>query len=121
MRAPELAPADINALIQEYCNGSLLHPAQVRAEWARRYGDELSLYSAAGCETCNGTGYYGHIGLFQLMRGGTAMRPLIRQQPSGRELTLAAMREGMRTLKQDGIEKALAGICDLAEVRAATA
>ena len=49
------------------------------------------------------------------------MRPLIRQRWPAHELTSAAVRQGMRTIKQDGIEKALAGVCDLLEVRAALA
>jgi type II secretory ATPase GspE/PulE/Tfp pilus assembly ATPase PilB-like protein len=116
-----LTHAELNALVHEYCEGTTLDAGQVRAEWSGRFGNELRIYGAHGCEACGGTGYRGRIGLFELLCGGTAMRPLIRQRWPAHELTSAAVRQGMRTIKQDGIEKALAGVCDLLEVRAALA
>jgi type II secretory ATPase GspE/PulE/Tfp pilus assembly ATPase PilB-like protein len=61
------------------------------------------------------------MGLQELLLGGSGLRPLILQRRPVSELAAAAARDGMRTLRQDGIEKALAGDCDLREVRAATA
>jgi type II secretory ATPase GspE/PulE/Tfp pilus assembly ATPase PilB-like protein len=113
-------PAEIEALLQEYCEGTRLHAPEVGAEWIQRFGDALLLYEANGCELCVGTGYRGRIGLHELLLGGSGLRPLIRKRQPVRELAAAAIRDGMRTLKQDGIEKALAGDCDLREVRAAT-
>jgi len=115
-----LTPAEIEALLQEYCEGTPLHRQQIAAEWAQRFGDVLVLFEAAGCELCGGTGYRGRIGLHELLLGGAGLRPLILQRRPVAELAAAAISDGMRTLKQDGIEKALAGDCDLREVRAAT-
>jgi type II secretory ATPase GspE/PulE/Tfp pilus assembly ATPase PilB-like protein len=115
-----LTSSDIDALVDEYCHDTSLAPAQVRAEWAARFGHELLLFTAPGCEACGGTGHDGHIGLFELLPASPTMRRLIRQRRPLDELGAAAMQRGMRTLRQDGIEKALAGHCDLAEVRATT-
>jgi type II secretory ATPase GspE/PulE/Tfp pilus assembly ATPase PilB-like protein len=115
-----LTPGEIDALLHEYCEGTPLQAPQVGAEWAQRYGDALVLFEVAGCELCGGTGYRGRIGLQELLLGGSGLRPLILQRRSAAELAAAAISDGMRTLKQDGIEKALAGDCDLREVRAAT-
>jgi type II secretory ATPase GspE/PulE/Tfp pilus assembly ATPase PilB-like protein len=115
-----MSESEVGALVEEYCDGTSLAPDQVRAEWASRYGNELSLYAAPGCASCGGTGYDGHIGLFELLPAAPAIRRLIRQRRPLEELTAAAMQRGMRTLRQDGLEKALGGHCDLAEVRAAT-
>lgn len=115
-----LEPAETDVLVHEYCDGTLLQPSRIRAEWTERYGSAPLVYGAQGCELCSGTGYRGRIGLFELMRASAAMRPLLLQRRPADELVAAAMQNGMRTLKQDGIEKALAGFCDLREVRAAT-
>ena len=115
-----LTSSEVDTLLDEYCHATPLAPSQVRAEWAARYGNHLSLHSASGCEACGGTGYDGHIGVFEVLPAAPAIRRLIRQRRPLDELVAAAMQRGMRTLRQDGLEKALAGYCDLAEVRAAT-
>ena len=60
------------------------------------------------------------MGLFEFLPASPLVRRLIRQRRPIEELAAGAMREGMRTLKQDGIEKALAGASDLLEIRAPT-
>jgi type II secretory ATPase GspE/PulE/Tfp pilus assembly ATPase PilB-like protein len=111
---------ETRALSEEYCDGTPLDPSGIRAEWSKRYGESALLYSAPGCEACGGSGYGGHVGLFELLPATPRVRQLIRQRRSMDELAAAAMQEGMRTVKQDGIEKALAGTSDLLEIRAAT-
>jgi type II secretory ATPase GspE/PulE/Tfp pilus assembly ATPase PilB-like protein len=118
--ARSLTGSEVDTLIDEYCHGTSLAAAQVRADWAARYGSHPSLHSAAGCKACGGTGYDGHIGVFEVLPAAPAIRRLIRQRRPVDELAAAAMQRGMRTLRQDGLEKALGGYCDLAEVRAAT-
>jgi type II secretory ATPase GspE/PulE/Tfp pilus assembly ATPase PilB-like protein len=54
------------------------------------------------------------------MSSSTEIRLLVQHRARPRELQAAAIAEGMRTLRQDGIEKVLAGITTLAEVRATT-
>jgi type II secretory ATPase GspE/PulE/Tfp pilus assembly ATPase PilB-like protein len=115
-----LTGSELDMLLDEYRHATPLAPAQVRADWAARYGSHPSLYSAAGCETCAGTGYDGHIAIFEILSGSPEIRRLIRQRRPVEEVAAAAMQRGMRTLRQDGLEKALAGYCDIAEVRAAT-
>ena len=115
-----LTADEIDALLEEYCDGTPLETSVVRAEWNARFGNVLEIYGATGCEACGHTAYRGRIGLYELMSGGAAMRPLLLQRRPVDELVAAAMRNGMRTLKQDGIEKALAGHCDMNEVHAAT-
>lgn len=115
-----LTPAETEALLDEYCAGTSLQTFEVRAQWTEQFSAELKIHGASGCEVCGGTGYHGRIGLYELMPGGAAMRALLLQRRPSEELVAAAMRDGMRTLKQDGIEKALAGQCNMNEVHAAT-
>jgi type II secretory ATPase GspE/PulE/Tfp pilus assembly ATPase PilB-like protein len=115
-----LTPSELDGLIQEYCDGTQVKASQVRSEWTQRYGSTIAIYGGQGCELCAGTGYSGHIGFYELMSVGPAVRTLMLQKRGAAELAAAAMQSGMRTLKQDGIEKALAGYCDMREVRAST-
>ena len=116
----ELTAEQTAALLEEYCRGTPLRMDEVGADWTQRYGAVLKIHGAAGCDVCGNTGYRGRIGLFELMPGGAAMRaPLLQRRPAD-ELVGAAVQIGMRTLRQDGIEKALAGYCDMNEVHAAT-
>lgn len=113
-----LTPAEVDALLAEYCQGTQLDMSLVRSEWTARYG-ELTEHRAQGCDACGGTGYMGRIGVYELLLGGPAIRPaVVGRRPVG-ELALVAARAGQRTMKQDGIEKVLGGHCDMRDIRAA--
>ena len=88
--------------------------------WKTNYGEggRLRLYQARGCADCMGTGYKGRIGIFELMPASTAIKRLIINRAPATELFEAALAEGMRTLKQDGIVKVLTGATELARVLA---
>jgi len=77
--------------------------------------DELNLYRAAGCPECDGTGYRGRIGLFEVLPMTDEIAVLVGQ--STREIEAAARAAGMFTLREDGIRLAIAGITTLDEVR----
>ena len=112
-------PVEIEALAEEYCYDSHLKPADILVEWDRRFGTQTYTYEAKGCDACRKTGYRGRIGLFELLTVDTEMRTMILRRASAAELRAYAIASGMRTLKQDGIEKCLIGDTDLHEVRAA--
>jgi len=93
---------------------------QVRADWQERFAESgvVQTYHSPGCEHCNQTGYHGRAGIHELMSISRELRRLIQTGARAEELQRQAMIEGMRTLRQDGIEKVLAGITSLEEVRA---
>jgi type II secretory ATPase GspE/PulE/Tfp pilus assembly ATPase PilB-like protein len=111
------------ALAEEYCAGTHLEPAPLVQEWRRTFGagEGLSLGVANGCPECGGTGFRGRIGLHELLVASPAVRHLVRTRVAGTEIQALAMREGMRTLKQDGIEKVLQGQTTMEQVRAVCA
>lgn len=91
------------------------------AEWVSMFADErgqITLYEAAGCEKCSGTGYRGRVALHELLIGTDNVKKAIQEHARVAELFAVALEEGMRTLKQDGIEKILSGITDIHQVRA---
>lgn len=91
------------------------------AEWKREFASKegkFTLYRPKGCETCSGTGYKGRVGLHELLVGSDLVKKRIQEHARVAELLAVALDEGMRTLKQDGIEKVLQGVTDLHQVRA---
>ncbi len=90
-------------------------------EWVGLFGDDkgqITLYEKVGCEKCTGTGYRGRVGLHELLIGSDSVKKAIQGHARVAELFALALEEGMRTLKQDGIEKVLGGITDIHQVRA---
>ena len=81
------------------------------------YDSDLTLHKAAGCENCSGTGYRGRMGIHELMEGTSQIKLMIKRQGSTEQIFEQAMKEGMSTLKQDGIMKVFQGQTDMAEVR----
>ena len=68
-----------------------------------------SLYTAKGCDVCGNTGYKGRVGLHELLIGTDRIKKNIQEHARVAQMFATALEDGMRTLKQDGIEKVLAG------------
>ncbi len=81
------------------------------------YDHDLTMPKAVGCESCSGTGYRGRLGIHELMEGSPKIKLMIKKQANTEQIFNLAMKEGMATLKQDGIQKVFQGITDIAEVR----
>ena len=95
-------------------------PASLRADWVRRFGagGRLTRYHSPGCKACDGSGHQGRVGFHELLTVSRDLRRLVQRGARADELQDQALREGMRTLRQDGIEKVLQGLTSLDEVRA---
>jgi len=79
------------------------------------------LYKPAGCEQCNGTGYRGRSGIYELMLIDDEIRQLIlKNVDSGTIKKSAVGSKGMRTLMDDGAQKVLRGVTSIAEVLSVT-
>ncbi|HXG91811.1 MAG TPA: type IV-A pilus assembly ATPase PilB [Blastocatellia bacterium] len=77
---------------------------------------DLKTYKGAGCAACNGTGYKGRVGLYEVMEITDELRELILVGASGLELRRKAIEEGMLTLRQSGLEKIRQGMTTIEEV-----
>jgi len=82
-----------------------------------QYNHKVKLHRAAGCEKCSGSGYRGRLGIHELIEGTPEIKLLIKKQANSQDLAKQAIKQGMTTLKQDGIHKVLKGITDIREVR----
>jgi type II secretory ATPase GspE/PulE/Tfp pilus assembly ATPase PilB-like protein len=92
------------------------------ADWIERFGKDgvLMHHDSPGCDRCGGTGFRGRAGIHELMLVGKEIKHLIQTGTRAEQIQVVAMREGMRTLRQDGIEKVLLGVTNIAEVRASS-
>ena len=84
----------------------------------KKYDDGFVLYRGKGCANCNNTGYRGRAGIHELLIATEEMKRLIQTKARVAEMQPAAKSEGMTTLVQDGILKALAGLTDFRQVKA---
>jgi type II secretory ATPase GspE/PulE/Tfp pilus assembly ATPase PilB-like protein len=119
-------PAFVEELLHDYCHvfeGVEAAPSKddVRADWQQRFAGEdgrLVRYRAAGCEACGRTGVRGRLGIHEMMTVSRGMREKIQTGARSDALLRHALGEGLRTLRQDGIEKVWQGLTSIEEVRA---
>jgi type II secretory ATPase GspE/PulE/Tfp pilus assembly ATPase PilB-like protein len=81
------------------------------------YSPGLKLYRPRGCDMCSGTGYKGRLGIHELMEGTAEIKSRIKKQANSEVLFEQGVKDGMTTLKQDGILKIFQGLTDISEVR----
>jgi type IV pilus assembly protein PilB len=77
-------------------------------------------FDAVGCSRCGGTGYRGRIGVYEVMSVSEHIRALILEKASVDVMVTVAMREGMRRLRDDGLDKVREGLTSIAEVERMT-
>ncbi|MBH0207831.1 MAG: type II/IV secretion system protein [Nitrospira sp.] len=82
------------------------------------YSEDMRLYRGKGCEVCNQTGFKGRVGLHELLVGTEEIKCRIQSRARTTEILSVAMRDGMVTLLQDGIQKVLKGLTTYRQVRA---
>ena len=74
----------------------------------------------AGCVSCHGTGYRGRIGIFEIFLVNDEIRALVSGRASASRLRQEARKHGLRTMREDGVRKVLAGHTTIAEVTGVT-
>ncbi len=115
---------DIGELLTDYMYAFGAEAPQTRddvlAEWTQRHSRDgrLMMHHSPGCKVCDNSGFKGRAGLHELMVISREMRRLVQTGARAEALQQTALREGMRTLRHDGIQKVLAGITSIEEVRA---
>jgi len=77
----------------------------------------LKMFTPVGCEKCNMLGYKGRIGIFEAIKTDEAIEKIIPENPSEREIKKVAAKQGILSMRQDGIVKIINGITSIEEVR----
>ena len=120
-RAAYAAPqSELEELAREYCVSSRDEPGRILEAWRERHrgaGGAVMLNAAKGCEQCNGSGYAGRLGVYELLVADASVKRLVQSRAPVAEVVATAQAGGMRMLKQDGIDKILQGHTDIHQVR----
>lgn len=119
-----------NLAIQYFANVRHFEESDVldqMEKWRAQFGKPdskgvktLHTYVRHGCSACEGRGFKGRIGIYELLLNSEDIKHHIRQRNSAGDILLTALHSGMKTLRQDGIEKVLLGLTDVSEVIAAS-
>jgi general secretion pathway protein E len=97
-------------------------PALVEQLSLRRFVPEgpLMLAAAGGCAACERTGYHGRTVIAEVLVLSDSVRRAVLERADGKTLERIATHEGMRTMKDDGLRKALHGVTTIEEVTRVT-
>jgi general secretion pathway protein E len=126
---PYLLTSSITAILAQrlirricpFCR-EVYEPTEFEQELLKGYLKQGSgtVYKGKGCDECLNTGYIGRVGLFELLILDTKIRHMVQEKKSSEEIKIEAVKDGMLTLRDEGIQKALAGLTTLAEVMRVT-
>jgi type IV pilus assembly protein PilB len=86
------------------------------AEHGFHAGAAISAYEAVGCRRCSGTGYKGRVGLYETMPITDEIRSLVLERASAADVAELAVAQGMRRLRDDGLDKVKQGATTIEEV-----
>jgi len=82
-----------------------------------KYTSGLTFYRPSNCEACNGTGYKGRVGIYELMESTVEIKRMIKQHVDTENLFEQAKKDGMTTILQEGVMKVFQGLTDINEIR----
>jgi type IV pilus assembly protein PilB len=98
------------------CKQRAIVPADVLRESGYKVLVDLEAYEPVGCRRCSGTGYRGRLGIYEVMTLSSDIRRMALERRSSDEIREVAVREGMRRLREDGLEKVRQGLTSVAEI-----
>ncbi|HEX9174416.1 MAG TPA: ATPase, T2SS/T4P/T4SS family, partial [Telluria sp.] len=120
-RKPHLATKDELAMLaHEYCFETDLSQTEILLLWSTQYAREdgqIVLFSALGCSQCDQKGYKGRLGLHELLINTSAIKKMIHSSANVNEIASVAISLGMRTMRQDGIDKIFQGLTDWQQIK----
>jgi len=118
-----LSPGRFAEAVQEYVQDSPLTQAEGAQRLLAAAGvtepDQLREKTALGCARCEGKGYKGRTGIYEILENNPALRLLIQRNARPAEIYAEAIRSGMHSLRHDALEKWLQGLIDLPQARLA--
>jgi type IV pilus assembly protein PilB len=101
----------------EHCKRPQQVPESVLEEYGLRGAEP---YEPVGCSRCSGSGYRGRVGLYEVMTVSERIRTLILEHASVDDMVAVALEEGMKRLRDDGMQKVRDGLTSIAEVERMT-
>jgi general secretion pathway protein E len=98
------------------CKEELKPDPKLAAEVGIKSEKGIRFFKGKGCATCKQTGYKGRVGIFELLVINEEVRNLVTAKASSDQIKALAQKQGMKLLREDGIEKVLSGLTTLEEV-----
>jgi type IV pilus assembly protein PilB len=102
------------------CKRRTIIPAHVLRDHGFAAQFDIEAYEPVGCVRCGGMGYRGRLGLFEVMTISEEIRTLALQRAPADQIAAVAVREGMRRLREDGLDKVKSGLTSMAEIARVT-
>ena len=99
-----------------HCKQRAIISAEVLRENGYKALVDLEAYEPVGCRRCGGSGYRGRTGIYEVMSVTPEIRALALERRSAEEIREMAMRQGMRRLRDDGLDKVRQGRTSIAEI-----
>jgi type IV pilus assembly protein PilB len=98
------------------CKQRTIVPAEILRENGYKALVDLEAYEPSGCRRCNGSGYRGRLGIYEVMTVSSDIRRMTLERRPSEEILDVAISEGMRRLRDDGLEKVRQGLTSIAEI-----
>jgi type II secretory ATPase GspE/PulE/Tfp pilus assembly ATPase PilB-like protein len=102
------------------CKEAYEPPKELLSELKMQYKEGMKFYREKGCPVCRSTGYSGRIGIYELFLPDEETKRLIDKKVTAGEIRAAAIAHGMKTLREDALDKLESGITSLSEILRAT-
>jgi type IV pilus assembly protein PilB len=125
---PFLVASAIDCVVAQRLTRTLCHSCKARTilsaavlrDHGFQTGYDLEAYEPVGCARCGGSGYKGRIGLYEVMPVTEEIRALAIERAPADRVAEVAVRNGMRRLRDDGLDKVRHGVTSIAEVARVT-
>jgi type IV pilus assembly protein PilB len=108
-KKPEDAPPDVQEIIKKALEG-------LSADTISQFREPYQIYHAKGCATCKGHGVVDRTGIYEAMLVTPEIETIINEGATTQKITAQARKQGMITLRQDGVVKALRGRVSIEEI-----
>jgi len=122
--APSLLGILAQRLVRRICKkckeSYMASPDEMRILGASITDDPLELYKGNGCPTCRGSGFSGRIAIHELVVVTDEIRDLVFREASSDSIAEAAYKVGYRSMRFDGLKKAMRGLTTIGEVTRVT-
>ncbi len=114
-------------LVRKICDNCRVSYTQKREEIVKSLSEnltkkhfgtnsEIRIYRGKGCLVCHNTGYVGRVGIFEVLVVSRAVQELINKKADAEDIKDCAIRDGMSTMLEDGLDKVQQGITTIEEV-----
>ena len=108
---PRLMPEDTEKIIQPMLS------KRTTETLGMQQGREAVIYEPGGCHMCNNTGYYGRIGVYEIMEVTPKLKEIISKHGNADEINKVAMSQGMKTLRVAAARYVLSGVTSISEMK----